>query len=104
MAFVVWVAPEYGFMPVRHHLLRKSESENEAIFIRRYKDYIRLSNGVWFPQRIMGSEKDEWGGWYYKNIDISTVPDNVFNPQLPANTWVIDRSNGRKYMVNKRGE
>ena len=92
----VWVAPDYGYMPVRHHVLNKSE--NRVGILRRYEDYVRLSNGVWFPQRIMGGEKDEWGGWLYKNINISPVPADFFMPEIPNMTKVVNRVTGESYL------
>jgi len=87
--YELWVSPDRSFLPVKYQFVR--DLDNEIAGLHEFKDFVKLSNGLWFPQRIVQGGAEQYG-IFIEKIDISPLSDDVFNPQFPStsNTRVRD--------------
>lgn len=97
--YELWVSPDRSFMPVKYHFVR--DLDNESTWLHEFKDFVKLSNGLWFPQRIIQGGAEQYGV-FIENIDISPISDDFFSPQFPStsNTRVRDHALDTVYITS----
>jgi len=97
----LWVAPERSFLPLKRQYVKPDgEVFNEVVLY----DLTKLSNGLWYPQRIRfpaesadDSDRPPLFELEIKKISVEPLAEEFFRPAFPAGTDVIDEILGASY-------
>jgi len=86
----IWVCPELNFLPLRVHFVR--HSDNRVTTYYDTSDFIKLPNGLYYPQKLtyLDSDSKPYSTWSMSNISLEPLPVEFFRPPLPLNTHVTD--------------
>ena len=92
----LWICPQLNFMPLKTQAVR---NKDQNAITRSFSDFVRLSNGLFYPQKITLWDPNSLYSATMEMTDISIdpIPESFFRPSLPPNTQVSDLVNGIVY-------
>jgi len=90
----LWISPDHNFLPIKRQIL---QTEGRMLSETALYDLIELSNGMWYPRKIM-SPADPPGApnpayvmtYTLSNIEVGQISEEFFSPAFPPNTQVYD--------------
>ncbi|MBN2267303.1 MAG: hypothetical protein JW725_03100 [Candidatus Babeliaceae bacterium] len=103
LKLLLWLSSEKNFMPLRVKMIR--EKDNYAIDLN-YGNYVKMSNGLYYPQRVfwIGPDGAVSNEISIENISIAPIPDELFTPEAPPNTHITDHLLKIAYTTESAGD
>ena len=93
----MWISPERNFLPIKVQVIRTRDERllSETVL----SNLVQLSNGLWFPKAIQCGSPDPFNAAKYSisKISVDPVPEELFKPAFPPNTFINDYVIGISY-------
>jgi hypothetical protein len=95
----LWICPELNFLPIKVEMIRLSDKTDT---IRTLSDFIKLSNGLYYPRKVVFNDPNSkyWAEMAISYISIEPLAQDFFKPVLIDNTHVSDHVIHRSYTTS----